>query len=272
MASDRWLMGDSYEAFMGRWSRQIAPHFLDWLALATGLSWLDVGCGTGALSQAICIGFQPSSIVGCDPSAAFVSFAQEAVSDCSATFVVADSDNLPSYEGGFDAIVSGLVLNFLPQPLKAVQSMRASLRPGGTLAAYVWDYAQGMEFLRIFWEEASALDPSARQLDEAGRFPICHPDRLVDLFTRAGMEGTATVSLQVDTIFQDFQDFWSPFLAGTGPAPSYVASLAAQAQGRLAARLRTRLISSPGAKLHLTARAFAIRGVRPPEGTTQWAA
>lgn len=262
-STDRWIAGDAYESFMGRWSRQIADPFLDWLVLPSGLDWLDVGCGTGALSEAVCGRLQPRSLVGCDLSPDFVSFARNAVADCPAEFVVATADSLPGREGGFDAIVSGLVLNFLPQPLRAVQSMRARLRPGGTLAAYVWDYAQGMEFLRIFWDEAVAVDSSAADLDEARRFPLCQPDRLADLFRRAELEGVATTSFQIHTIFRNFDDFWSPFRAGTGPAPSYVASLEADAQKRLAQRLKQRLPESADGSIRLEAQAFGVQGVQP---------
>jgi SAM-dependent methyltransferase len=256
------VAGDAYESFMGRWSRQVADLFLDWLAPAPALNWLDVGCGTGALSQAICRRLRPQSLIGCDPSPDFVSFARNSVTDCAATFVVAGADNLPAREGGFDVVASGLVLNFLPEPSAAVHEMRRRLRLGGALGAYVWDYAEGMEFLRIFWEEAAALDPSASDLDEARRFPICRPDRLAELFRSAAMEAVETVSLQIDTVFANFEDFWSPFCAGTGPAPSYLAGLRADHQEHLAQCLRERLHSSSDGSIHLTARAFGVRGVR----------
>jgi len=260
--SDRWVTGDAYESFMGRWSRQVADLFLVWLAPTPRLNWLDVGCGTGALSQAICRRLRPHSLIGCDPSPDFVSFARRAVTDCPATFVVTSADSLPSHDGGFDVIASGLVLNFLPQPSVAVQGMRDRLRPGAMLGAYVWDYAEGMRFLRIFWEEAAALDPSAADLDEARRFPLCHPDRLADLFRHSGIEAVATTSLRIDTVFANFDDFWSPLLAGTGPAPSYVATLDADKQEHLAMRLKQRLHVSADGSIRLSARAFGVRGVR----------
>ncbi len=260
MSSDRWVTGQSYEAFMGRWSRQVADPFLDWLAPGHGLNWLDVGCGTGALSRAICRRCQPQTLIGCDPSPDFISLARDSVADCPTTFVVTNADDLPSRDDGFDVVVSGLVLNFIPQPLTALQLMKARLRPGGTLGAYVWDYAQGMQFLRVFWDEASALDPSAADLDEARRFTLCQPDRLTDHFRRAGLQAVLATSLQIDTVFRSFDDFWSPFLAGTGPAPSYVASLNADAKRRLATRLRQRLHASADRSIRLTARAFAVRG------------
>jgi SAM-dependent methyltransferase len=246
---------------MGRWSREVAQLFIDWLGLSSQLSWLDVGCGTGALSSAICKRLEPRSLVGCDPSPEFISVASSYLTDCPATFVVSSAQDLPRHGAGFDAVVSGLVLNFLPEPLKAVRSMRDRLRPGGTLAAYVWDYAEGMQFLRVFWDAAVAVDSSA--LHEARRFPLCQPDRLAELFERGRLHDVATTSLQIETVFRDFEDFWSPFLAGTGPGPSFVASLAPNVQSRLAQRLRKRLLVSADGSIRLAATAFAVRGVRP---------
>jgi SAM-dependent methyltransferase len=249
---------------MGRWSRQVAGLFLDWLALPPAMNWLDVGCGTGALSAAICTQGSPNSLIGCDPSPDFVSVADRSFPDCPATFVVAAVDDLPARAGGFDAIVSGLVLNFLPQPLIAAHSMSDRLRQGGTLAAYVWDYADGMQFLRVFWDEAIAVDPSAADLDEARRFPLCRPDALAELFIRAGLHAVATTPLRIDTTFPSFNDFWSPFEAGTGPAPSFVASLNADARHQLASRLQARLRPSADGAIRLTATAFGVRGNRSP--------
>ena len=248
---------------MGRWSRQVANLFLDWLALGPGLNWLDVGCGTGALSQTICESRRPLSLVGCDPSPEFVTFARDSLAGRPATFVVTNADDLPSRDGGFDVIVSGLVLNFLPQPLNAVESMGNRLSPGGTLAAYVWDYAEGMQFLRIFWEEAAAVDPCAADQDEGRRFPLCHPESLANLLRHAGMAAVSTTSLEIDTVFPNFDDFWSPFLAGTGPAPSYVAALDADARSQLALRLKRRLHTSASGSIRLAARAFGVRGFHP---------
>jgi SAM-dependent methyltransferase len=240
----------------------VADVFLDWLSLPPGLHWLDVGCGTGALSEGICGHHRPSSLIGCDPSPDFVSFASRAGAALPARFVVAGVDDLPGRDGGFDVVVSGLVLNFLPRPLVAVRSMKERLRPGGTLAAYVWDYAEGMQFLRLFWDQAIAVHPQAADLDEANRFPLCQPDRLASLFRRAGLVSVSTTSLQIDTVFASFDDYWAPFLAGTGPAPSLVAALPDHLRGRLADRLRERLDAAPDGLIRLEARAFGVVGVR----------
>ena len=246
---------------MGRWSRRIAKEFIDWLNPPASWDWLEVGCGTGALTQYICANTHPMAIVACDPSLEFVAFARRSLSHPAVTFLVAGADELPRQEGGFDAVVSGLVLNFIPDPVEAIRSRRNRLCPGGTLAAYVWDYAEGMQFLRIFWEVAAELDPRAAELDEGQRFPLCHRDALVDLLECEGLESVDASALEIDTPFPDFDSYWAPFLGGTGSGPTYVSSLSATAREELMLRLRQRLTQEAGTPIHLTARAWSVRGI-----------
>jgi SAM-dependent methyltransferase len=260
-ADDRWLTGDAYEAYMGRWSRSLARVFVEWLDPKPSTHWLEVGCGTGALTSAICDLCEPASIVACDPSGPFIEYARERIPDTRASFVVAGADALPRREGGFDAVVSGLVLNFLLDAGTAVSSLRARLRQGGTVAAYVWDYADGMEFLRFFWDEAVRLDFRAAALDEAQRFPLCRPGALGSLFREAGLKQVEAHTLEIPTDFVTFDDYWTPFLQGTGPAPSYVASLDPADRDSLRERLRQRLQTGSDGRIELRARAWAVRAV-----------
>lgn len=237
----------------------MAREFLAWLAPTPSAHWLDVGCGTGALTAAVCTTCAPASITGCEPSEPFVRDAQRRVTDTRASFVHAGSENLPARDGGFDFIVSGLVLNFVPEPARAVAAMRERLAPGGVVGAYVWDYAGGMEFLRFFWDEAIAVDASAIERDEGRRFPLCHPDRMQSVFEQAGLHDVETSPLQIHTTFADFDDYWQPFLGGTGPAPSFVQALSAERRDDLRGRLQRRLTKRSG-PISLRARAWAIRG------------
>lgn len=258
---DRWVIGDAYEAYMGRWSRPLARVFVEWLHPKPSAHWLEVGCGTGALTSTICDLCEPASVLACDPSQPFIEHARNNLSDPRASFVVAGAEALPRRVGGFDAVVSGLVLNFLPDPGEAVASIRERLRPGGTVAAYVWDYAEGMEFLRSFWEEAVASDPRAAALSESRRFPLCRTPELASLFRAAGLEQVETDPLEIPTDFATFDDYWAPFLRGTGPAPSYVASLDPPSRELLRERLRQRLHAGSDGRIQLRARAWAVRGV-----------
>ncbi len=260
-ADDRWLAGEAYDAYMGRWSRPLARAFVAWLDVKPGAHWLDVGCGTGALTSAICAACAPASALGVDPSAPFVDHARATLSDPRVTFAVAAAEDLPRRADGFDAAVSGLVLNFLPSPAVVVAALRERLRDGGVVGAYVWDYAEGMEFLRVFWDEAAAEDPRAAALDEGRRFPLCRPDALARLFEEAGLADVETTSLEIPTEFANVDDFFTPFLRGTGPAPGYVASLDAAARTRLRERLARRLAPSADVpRIVLRARAWAVRG------------
>ena len=246
-------MGDrrAYEAYMGRWSRPLARVFVEWLHPKPSAHWLEVGCGTGALTSTICDLCAPASLIACDPSAPFIEHARNNLSDARASFVIAGAEALPSRDGGFDAVVSGLVLNFLPDPGQAVASMRERLRPGSIVAAYVWDYAEGMEFLRCFWEEAVASDPRAGAFNESRRFPLCQRSALESLFRAAGLKQVETDLLDISTDFANFDDYWTPFLRGTGPAPSYVVSLDPPSRELLRERLRRRLHPGSDGRIHL---------------------
>lgn len=238
-----------------------APHaFIEWLQPQTSAHWLEVGCGTGALTSAICDVASPASVVACDPSEAFIEHARNRLPSARASFVVGGSEAVPDRDGGFDLIVSGLVLNFLPDPDHAIAAFRERLAPGRTVSAYVWDYAQGMEFLRYFWDETVASDPRAAELDEARRFPLCDRWALESLFRTSGLQRVKTALLDIPTDFADFDDYWTPFLRGTGPAPGYVASLDPPRRELLSERLRLRLRADSDGRIRLRARAWAVSG------------
>lgn len=257
---DVWAVGERYEPYIGRWSRLTARGFLAWLDPAPGLGWIDVGCGTGALSHAILDHARPGRLLGIDRSHGFAAHARSVRPEGEARFVVADAQALPVADGRFDAAVSALVLNFVPEPARMIGEMRRAVRPGGQVALYVWDYAGRMELIRLFWDAAAALDPAAAEMDEAVRFPICRPAALRDLVAGAGLDRVEVEALDVPTVFAGFDDYWSPFLQGQGPAPGYVVSLPDPARERLAAEVRRRLPEASDGSIALTARAWAVRG------------
>jgi SAM-dependent methyltransferase len=259
-----WAVGDAYEPYVGRWSRLVARELVEWLAVAGGGAWLDVGCGTGALGQAVLGAADPAAVVGLDPSIGFVAHARARLADPRARFVVADARALPVAGARFDAVVSGLVLNFVPDPGTAVREMARATRPGGRVAAYVWDYAGRMELIRRFWDAAAALDPAAAALDEGRRFPICQPAPLARLFQDAGLAEVEVRPIEVPTRFRDFDDFWSPFLGGQGPAPGYAMALDEPRRAALREELRARLPAAPDGSIALVARAWAVHGSPPP--------
>ncbi|HSV38347.1 MAG TPA: class I SAM-dependent methyltransferase [Nocardioidaceae bacterium] len=247
---DVWAAGEAYEPYIGRWSRLVADKFLAWLSVPAGSRCLDVGCGTGAVTSKLA---RIGEATGIDASEGFVAYAAEHVPE--ASFRVGDAAALPFEEDTFDAAVSGLVLNFVPDHAAMVSEMRRVTAPGGTVAAYVWDYAEGMELLRRFWDVAAALDPELP--DEAARFPVCALEPLAALFSGAGLADVEGRAIVVPTTFVDFDDFWLPFLGAQGPAPTYLASLPAEHQATLRDRLHEQLGDGP---IRLTARAWAVRG------------
>lgn len=261
-SSDAWASGTAYEPYVGRWSRLVARDFISWLALPPGGRWLDVGCGTGALTSAILANAAPIRVTGIDPSPQYVGFAQDSVQDSRVEFQVGDALSLPESDPRYDAVVSGLVLNFVPDPDRAVAEMARVVRRGGTAGAYVWDYAGGMQMIRYFWDEAVALDPAAGALDEGVRFPLCRPGPFADLFRNAGLRDVQAQVIDVATVFRDFDDFWTPFLGGQGPAPGYLASVPEDRRRALRDRLRARLPVEADGSIHLVARAWAAKGYR----------
>jgi SAM-dependent methyltransferase len=258
-----WEVGDAYEQYVGRWSRLVARDFLGWLDRAAGLRWLDVGCGTGALSATILERCAPAELNAIDPSAGFLATARARIADARARFEQGDGQALPLPGGALDVAVSGLVLNFVADPGAMLREMRRVLRPGGAVALYVWDYAGEMQLMRYFWDTAVALDPAARELAEGARCPICQPEVLATLFRDAGLEAVATRPIDVPTVFRDFDDYWSPFLGGQGPAPGYCMSLPEDRRAALRERLRAALPAEADGRIALIARAWAARGTVP---------
>ena len=261
MGHDEWVAGDAYQAYMGRWSERIAEAFVRWLGVPAHQTWLDVGCGTGALTARILAKADPAEIVGVDPSEGFLTTARARIDDARATFRTGDAQSLPVPNGHFDAVVSGLVLNFVADPGRAVAEFVRVARSGGVVAAYVWDYAEGMEMLRHFWDAATALDPAAA--DEGLRFALCRPEPLRELWTAGGLDQVAVEALEVATRFANFEDFWRPFLGGQGPAGGYAVSLSDERRGALRGLLLERVPSGVDGSIELTARAWAVRGTRP---------
>ncbi|MBI5029585.1 MAG: methyltransferase domain-containing protein [Chloroflexi bacterium] len=259
---DTWASGTAYERYVGRWSRIIAREFLNWLGAASGLEWLDVGCGTGALSQTILGQAAPSRVKGIDRSESFIAHARQPIQDERVEFQVGDAQVLPEETASYDVVVSGFALNFIPQPKQAVSEMMRVVKPGGIVALYIWDYATKLQFMRHFWNAAAALDPNAFDHDEGRRFPLCQPKPLAELFESVGVKNVQVRAIDIDTNFKDWDDYWSPFLGGQGSAPSYAMSLSEEKRAALAERIRAGLPFAIDGSIPLVARAWAVRGVR----------
>jgi SAM-dependent methyltransferase len=231
--------------------------------VAPGDRWLDVGCGSGALTETVLALTEPASVVGVDTSEAFVAYAAGRVTDPRAAFAVGDAQALDHPDASFDAVASSLVLNFLPDPGRGVAEMARVVRPGGLVAGYVWDYAGEMQLMRRFWDAAVELDPAAADLDEGRRMAGCNPASLEALFAGSGLADVETRGIDVPTVFAGFDDYWAPFEGGQGPAPGDCVSLPPDRRDALRERLRETLPVEADGSIRMIARAWAVRGIRP---------
>jgi SAM-dependent methyltransferase len=259
-AGEVWAAGEAYESYVGRWSRLVARELVRWIEVPEGSAWLDVGCGTGALAQTILDHAGPRAVFGVDRSGQYVAHARARIDDPRGVFQVGDAQALPVADAMVDAVVSGLVLNFVPEPRMMIAEMARVARRDGTVALYVWDYAGRMELMRFFWDAAKGLDARAGALDEGARFPICSPRQLAELLDGAGLGAVQTRAIDVLTRFRDFDDYWSPFLGGQGPAPGYAMSLLDERREALRERIRAAVPFEADGSISLTARAWAVRG------------
>jgi SAM-dependent methyltransferase len=257
------IFGDAagYDRFMGRWSRLAAPLFSEFAGLPDHGSILDLGCGTGSLSFVMAAVRPNCRIVGIDRSADYVSFARNRVPRSSVQFQTADAQSLPFSSGAFDSVVSLLVFNFIPDPTKALAEAHRVTRRGGSISAAVWDYSVGMRMLRAFWDSAVKLDPSADHLHEK-HMPLCRAGQLAELWRSGGLREVEESSLEFGMRFENYDDFWTPFLFGQGPAGAYLKRLSADRIEALRDLLMCEL-GNPTDQFVLPARLLAVRGSVP---------
>jgi ubiquinone/menaquinone biosynthesis C-methylase UbiE len=254
----------SYEQFMGRWSRLIAARLIEVMNVSDEGQLLDIGSGTGALSFVIAERKPKTRVVGIDPSKEYVAYANSLnpIPD-RIRFEVGDAQHLRFANATFASTLSLLAFNFIPDAIKALEEARRVTAPGGLVAAAVWDYAGDMRMLRIFWDASATLDEAAEKLDEA-HMPLCRCGELSDLWRRVGLKNVQHQPLDVEMQFDSFEDYWRPFLLGQGPAGAYTANLDPAALQRLRDELRRRLnVSGEYISFVLPARAWAVWGTVP---------
>ena len=258
---------EAYERFMGRWSRLLAPKLVTIAGVRDGDAILDVGSGTGALTVAAAAAAPSSRVVGIDVTEPYVAYARARHSRPLIAFEVGDAQKLRFATDTFDRTLSLLVVNFIPDPARALDEMIRVTKPGGTITAAVWDYGQGMEMLRVFWDEAIAIRPDLDARDERHQ-PLCRHGELGDLWRRRGLLDVKEEALTIATTFASFDDYWQPFLEKQGPAGAFVAALPEVDRDRVRDRLRRRLLrDGPDRRIELSARAWLVHGTvgaRPP--------
>jgi len=252
-----------YERFMGRWSRLLAPQLVAFAGVKDGDRVLDVGAGTGSFGSAVEARMPSSRIDGIDPSAGFIAYAKKTAKSDRAHYEVGDAQAMKFADASFDNTAALLVMNFVPDHNKAIAEMRRVTRPGGVVSACVWDYNEGMQSLRFFWDEAVALDPAIEPKDER-HMKLSHQGQLVDLWKTAGLVNVREKPLTISQAFSSFDDYWGPFTKGAGPGGAYVVSLPADRRRRLEANLHKRVLGErrDGA-FALKAKAWCVRGEVP---------
>lgn len=261
MTSQPMWSGDDYNYLMGRWSRLIAPSLVEFAGVEDGDKVLDVGCGTGSLTLALLERGSAVRVTGVDASENFIRICRENIDGDKAKLQQSDAQDLPFPDDSFDKCASLLVMNFIPNPALAVNEMKRVVRSGGTIAAAVWDYGEGMEMLRILWDEAAAMDENAVAKHERN-MPLCKKGELAALWSQCGLNEVRNSALSIEMHFSSFEDYWAPFFSGIGPSGSYVCGLEKDAQAKLRDRLLQTLAGGDAQKtLKLKARAWAVRGV-----------
>lgn len=258
-----FALSDGYELYMGRWSRLIAPGYAAFAGVRDGDRILDVGTGTGSVASTLESMLPGSEITGVDLSAGFIAYAKKNAKSSRLHFEVGDAQTLRFSDGSFDRTMALLVINFIPDHEKAVTEMRRVTRSRGVVSACTWDYGEGMESLRIFWDEAVLLDPAAAPKHERN-MKLTRQGELGVLWRKVGLRDVREQSLVIKQAFSSFGDYWGPFLKGTGPGGAYVASLSAERRGALEAQLRARLLNRREDRAFtLSARVWCVKGEVP---------
>jgi ubiquinone/menaquinone biosynthesis C-methylase UbiE len=248
---------EAYERFMGRWSRLIAPSLVSFAGVRDGDAVLDVGSGTGQLAFAIRDATKTARVTGIDPARGYIEYARAKNRDARIRFEVGDGQALGLPDATFDRTTSLLVMNFIPDRMRALKEMARVTKPGGVISAAVWDYGEGMAMLRVFWDEAAAPERDEKNM------PLCKKGELAAFWRDAGLADVEEVALETSLHFASFDDYWEPFKLGQGPAGAYVSTLSPARQAELAARLKRRLLADgPDRAIEMRARAWAVKGKR----------
>jgi SAM-dependent methyltransferase len=254
---------EAYERFMGRWSRRLAKLLIGFGGVADGERVLDVGCGTGSLTFALAETANLAAITGVDLTQGFLDFARARNIDPRIAFEHGDARALPFADNSFDRAFAMLVLHFLPDAMRAVAEMRRVVRPGGTVAAAVWDLYGGQPHIRMIWDIAAVLDPG---LERPLFRPMAAPGEMEEAWRALGLLDVEQTSLTIRVEFSGFEDFWSPFLLGEGPHGQYVAKLTEAVRAVLQEHARRAYLANrPDGPRSFVSVAWACRGIVPAE-------
>jgi len=256
---------DDYEQLMGRWSRRLAPPFLDFAGVGDGDRVLDVGCGTGSLTFAVASHANVTEVVGVDLSTAYIERAKSNCSDDRIEFLEGDAFDLPVDDAAFDRVFSFLVLQFIPNPMRAIAEMRRTLRPGGVAAAAVWDVRGGLIFNRLFFDTAAAVVPEAAERRKQNYTrPLTRPGELAEAWRAAGFKATQDAMLTIRMDYESFADYWAPYEGKDGPGAALMAELSAEQRALIQQKVQSAYLDgdADGPRSY-AATAWAVTGLAP---------
>lgn len=255
----RFEDGAAYERMMGVWTQLVGETFLDWLALPSGLRWLDVGCGNGAFTELVCSRAAPAKIDGIDPSDAQLDYARARPGAAKARFHKGDARALPFGDNSFEAAVMALAIFFVPEPEKGVAEMARVVAPGGTMAAYAWDFPGGGYPLQAMQDamRAGGLKPPLPPRAEVAR-----SETLRELWLGAGLEAVETRPIRVMRTFADFEEFWAIGTAGASMV-SVMSELSEAERALLKQRVRTLYPPDAAGRVTCTGHVNAVKGRVP---------
>jgi SAM-dependent methyltransferase len=247
------VSGDAYDRFMGRYSQPLAPVFADFSGVEAGQRVVDVGCGTGVLTEELARRVGTDHVAGADPSPMLQAAAERVPG---ADLQQGSAEDLPWPDDSFDAALAQLVVHFMHDPAKGVGEMARVTRADGIVAACTWDFAGGgMQLLGTYWQSVRALDPDA----ESEQSPFGDRGQLDTLWHECGLEGVETEPLEVSSSYEDFDELWSSFSRGVGPAGQYLLKQSPERQEAIRAEYFTR-VGEPSGSFTLIGRAWAVRG------------
>jgi ubiquinone/menaquinone biosynthesis C-methylase UbiE len=257
--------GAAYELFLGRWTKRLASPLLDFARFPAAGALLDVGTGTGSLALAMAARWPDREILGIDAAAPYIAYARSQATACRPAFEIGNAAGLCHGDASFAGAAAQLVLNFVPEPLRAVGEMRRVTRSGGTCVAAVWDFRGGLVYQRLFWDTAAGIDPAAGAArDRLFSTPLALPDGLPNLFEQAGLNQIRRESITIRMDYAGFEDYWMPILGGQGPVGTYVTDLPADLRCRVEDAVRRAYCSgAPDGERSMTATAWVVRGTVP---------
>ena len=253
--------GAAYERFMGRWSRLTGQPFVDWLQIPPRRIWLDVGCGTGAFTEVILASCDPKAVIALDPSEQHLAYAKSRTQDKRVNFIMGDATAIEAEDHAFDVCTAALVLNFISLQGKALAEMSRVVRPGGTVAAYVWDFAGRRSLSQHLWDAIASISPDAEAVRRNTlQVEASHPDTLARLFRAQSLADIRITSLDIRVTFESMDDYWTSNTDFSSAAGLYCRSLPIEQLSGLRRTLQTTLPAGEKGEISFPARAWAIQG------------